>query len=123
MKSKWVEFQQQRIFYIDLSNFKEDERSFTAELDEIVSTLGQEMYTQPLHSVLVLVDIRNTVITQRVQALLSERIEDTRKYVKKTAVIGMHGIRGIFLDYFARLAGSHTVGFEDPEAGKKWLIK
>jgi hypothetical protein len=35
----------------------------------------------------------------------------------------MTGIRGAFLEYFARLAGSGTVGFEEPESAKAWLVK
>jgi hypothetical protein len=123
MKSKWIEFQGKRILYIDLSNFKENNRAFDAELVEVVSTLGQELYSQPQHSVLVLVDLRGTVMTQQVIKGLTDRIADTRKHVRKTAVIGMTGIRGAFLEYFARLAGSGTVGFEEPEAGKHWLVK
>jgi hypothetical protein len=123
MKSKWVEYLGKRILYIDLANFKENDRDFSAELTETVSTIGQEMYSQPLRSVLVLVDLRGTTLTRDVQQLLSERIADTRKFVYKTAVIGMGGIRGIFLDYFGRLAGSSTAGFDDPESALLWLVK
>jgi hypothetical protein len=62
-------------------------------------------------------------MTQQVQKLVSERIADTKKYIKKTAVIGMTGIRGLFLEYFARLAGSDTAGFEEPVAARLWLTK
>ena len=80
------------------------------------------MYTQPLHSVLVLVDLRDTTMTPAAQKLLSERITDTRQYVLRTAVVGMGGIRRIFLDFFSRLAGSDTGAFDEPEAAKKWLV-
>ena len=123
MKSKWVEAQGKRILYIDLSNFQNNSLAMEKELVETVSTIGQEMYTQPLHSVLVLVDLTNTHLSQQTNNLISERIQDTKKYVARTAVVGMTGIRGIFLDYFARLAGSETVGFETPEAAQAWLLK
>ncbi len=123
MKSKWVEFQGRRILFIDLSNFRSDERSFETELDQAVSTIGQEMYQQPLHSVLVLVDLTNTELTNTSNRLMSERIADTKKYVSRTAVVGMTGIRGMFLDYFARLAGSDTAGFDKVEDAKRWLVK
>jgi hypothetical protein len=80
------------------------------------------MYQQPLHSVLVLVDLTDTNLTKTSNQLLSERIGDTKKYVLRTAVVGMTGVRGIFLDYFARLAGSETVGFDNVEAATKWLL-
>jgi hypothetical protein len=54
---------------------------------------------------LVLVDLRNTTMTQTAQKLLTERITDTRRYVLRTAVVSMMGIRRIFLDLFSRPAG------------------
>ena len=123
MKSKWIQIQDKRILFMDFSNFREDIRAFEEELNLAVSTIGQEMYQKPLHSVLVLVDLTNTNMNQMTNKLLSERIADTKKFVARTAVIGMTGIRGIFLDYFAQLAGSETVGFENVEAGQKWLLR
>lgn len=122
MKSKWIEKQEKRILFIDLSDFRNNILGFEEELTLTVSTIGQEMYLQPLHSVLVLVDLTNTSITPEANHLLSERISDTKKYVKRTAVVGMTGLRGIFLDYFARLAGSETVGFEKVDDVVDWLM-
>lgn len=122
MKSKWIEKQEKRILFIDLSDFRNNILGFEEELTLTVSTIGQEMYLQPLHSVLVLVDLTNTSITPEANHLLSERISDTKKYVKRTAVVGMTGLRGIFLDYFARLAGSETVGFEKVDDAVDWLM-
>jgi len=123
MKSQWIAHKGKRILYMDLSNFNDNARAFEAELTEAVATVGQEMYSQPLHSVLVLVDLRNTTMTQATQKLLIERITDTKKYVAMTAVIGMTGIRKMFLDFFARLAGSETGSFEQPESAKEWLTR
>jgi hypothetical protein len=123
MKSKWVEYEEKRILYIDLSNFKGDVNKFDAELTETVATIGQEMYEQPLNSVLVLVDLRNTDLTQKANALLTERIKDTKKYVLRTAVVGLIGLRKVFLDYFAMLASSETGSFEEPEAAMIWLVR
>jgi hypothetical protein len=123
MKSKWVEYGGKKILHIDLSNFRSDMRGFEAELNETVATIGQEMYAMPEHSALVLVDLTNTSMTQASNKLLSERVTDTKKYVKKTAVVGMTGIRKVFLDYFARLASSETGGFEGIEEAQKWLVK
>ena len=121
MRSKWIQVQGARILYIDLSNHKDNAQSFEDELNLVVSTVGQEMYEQPLHSVRVLVDLTDTHMTQATNRLLSERIADTKKFVSRTAVVGMTGFRGVFLDYFARLAGSETVGFEHIDPAMRWL--
>ena len=123
MKSQWIDHQGKRILYMDLSNFQDNAKAFEAELTEAVATVGQEMYSQPVHSVLVLVDLRNTSMTQTTQKLLMDRITDTKKYIAKTAVVGMTGVRKLFLDFFARLAGSETGSFEGPETAKEWLAR
>lgn len=123
MKSHWAEYDGKDILYIDLSNFAGNTKDFDAELTQAVATVGQKMYEQPLHSVLVLVDLRNTAMTQTTNHMLSERIKDTKKYVRKTAVVGMTGIRKIFLDYFAMLASSETGSFEEPETAMRWLVE
>jgi hypothetical protein len=122
MKSRWIEYEDHSILYIDLSNFGDNVKAFDVELTETVSTIGQKMYEQPQNSVLVLVDLRNTAMTQTSNNLLTERIKDTKKYVLRTAVVGLTGIRKIFLDYFSLLASSETGSFEEPEAAMKWLI-
>jgi hypothetical protein len=121
MKSKWVESDGKQILFIDLSKFQNNMAGFENELNLAISSVGQEMYQKPLHSVLVLVDLTDTNLTKTSNQLLSERITDTQKYVLRTAVVGMTGLRGIFLDYFARLAGSETVGFDNTDAAMKWL--
>ena len=123
MKSRWVEYDAKSILYIDVSNFKEDIKGFDAELTETVTTIGQKMYEQPLKSVLVLVDLRNTDLTQKANDLLTERIKDTKKYVLRTAVVGLTGFRKVFLNYFAMLASSETGSFEEPESALKWLVR
>ncbi len=123
MKSQWITYKGKRILHIDLSNFKEDLKAFEVELTASVTTIGQEIYQRPSHSVLVLVDLRNTTMTQAAQKLLMERIKDTREYIQKTAVVGMTGLRRMFLDFFAHLADSETAPFDDPDSAKEWLTK
>ena len=123
MKSQWINHLGKRILYIDISNFLENVKALDVELAEAVASIGQEMYQQPLHSVLVLVDLRNTTMTPTSNKLISERINDTKKYIQKTAVVGMTGVRKIFLDFFSRLAESETGSFETPDAAKDWLVK
>jgi predicted transcriptional regulator len=123
MKSHWAVYEEKRILYIDLSNLRGDVHKFDAELTETVATIGQKIYEQPLNSVLVLVDLRNTDLTQKANALLTERIKDTKKYVLRTAVVGLTGIRKVFLDYFAMLASSETGSFEEHESAMEWLVQ
>lgn len=123
MKSKWIEHKGREILNINFSNFQENETELNREVSSILQGIGQEMYSKPPHSVLVLVDLRNTKMTSGIQRIISERIADTRKYVAKTAVLGMTGIRKAFLDYFGRIARSDTRAFDDIEPALTWLVE
>jgi hypothetical protein len=123
MKSKWAEYEGKIVLYMDLSNFKENMRGFEEEITTAIKTLGPRMYEQPLSSVLVLVDLRDTTMTQKATSFLTEAIKDTKKYVQRTAVVGMTGIRKVFLDYFSMLASSETGSFEDTESAVRWLLR
>jgi hypothetical protein len=123
MISQWIEHAGKQIFYVNLSGFKNDERALESSLKETVNTVGQGMFNQPMHSILILIDLRDTVITRHIQQLINERINDTRQYILKAAVVGLTGIRAVFLDLFGRLSGSETVGFDDLETAKQWLVK
>lgn len=123
MKSKWMTLAGYRILYIDLANFKADVAQVDIELKGVLAVLGPEMYQQPEHSVKVLVDLRNTTISPEVLRMIKERIEDSRRYVQRTAVVGLTGIRKAFLDIFAAVARTETQAFEDVDRAQAWLLK
>lgn len=123
MKSQWIEHQGREILNIDFSNFHDSDSELQREVNNILTGIGKEMYSKPLHSVLVLVDLRNTKMTSSIQKIITERITDTRKYVAKTAVLGMTGIRKAFLDYFGRIAMSDTRAFDDFDTAANWLLE
>ena len=123
MASSWIEYEGKQIFCINLSGFKNDEKALDDELTNTIGNVGQGLNNIPIHSALVMVDLRDTSMSRHVQQRISERISETKKYIRKTAVIGLVGIRRVFLDYFARIAGLETVGFDNPESAMIWLVK
>lgn len=110
MKSKWIEKQEKRILFIDLSDFRNNILGFEEELTLTVSTIGQEMYVQPLHSVLVLVDLTNTSITPEANHLLSERISDTKKICKAYGCGGHDRVTRHLFGLFCTLSGFRDGG-------------
>ena len=123
MKSRWADYGDKSILYMDFSNFHDNVRAFEKEMTSAIAELGPRMYEQPLRSVLVLVDVTNTTMSQTATSKLSDAIGDTKKHVRRTAVIGMTGFRKIFLDYFSMLASSETGSFENTEDALKWLLR
>ena len=118
MKSKWVEHKGKNIFHIDLSNFQGDHEALKNELEEasLVTT------SQPENSVLVITDVRNTLVSGAVLKIATDSSAKTTKYVRKTAIIGIKRIRRYFVDSVSALTGQKFSTFDTIEDAMDWLV-
>ena len=119
MKSKWIEYQGKQIFHIDLSGFQSDVDAFEQELREASAIT----VSQPENSVLVLSDLRDTVISTQILMLTTESSSKTTKYVRKTAIVGIERVRRYFMDTISALTGQKFSAFDTEEEALDWLVK
>jgi hypothetical protein len=115
MKSRWITHAGKSIFHIDLSDFWTDVDALKAELDEASAITCQ----QPENSLLVLTDVRGTVLSTEVLNIGKESSARTTKHVHKTAVLGISGFRKVLLDAVSRFSGQCFAVFEE---AKDWLV-
>jgi hypothetical protein len=119
MKSKWLEHNGKKIFYQDFSNYFFNEQAVIEELNEVQAiVLGQ-----PEDSVLVLSNFSNTEVTMNLMPLLNEASSKTKSHVRKTAVLGVTGIKRTLGDLLSRLTGQPLMYFNDETEAKEWLTK
>jgi hypothetical protein len=118
MRSKWITHKGKRIFHIDLSGLGRNGEAFRKELLEAEAVTCQ----QPEDSLLVLTDTRDTVVSSEVMSIAKEGSARTTKYVRKTAVIGVTGVRQVLLDAVSRFSGQQFATFDDIETAKDWLV-
>jgi hypothetical protein len=119
MKSKWIEHNGKRIFYQDYSNFFFNEKGMKQELNECQAVVLAE----PENSVLVLTNLGNTEITMNLMPLLNEASKVTRSHVRKTAVMGVAGIKRTLGDLLSRITGQELMYFTNEIEAKNWLTK
>jgi hypothetical protein len=118
MKSKWIAHRGKRIFHIDLSGLGRNIDAFREELAAAESVTSQ----QPEDSLLVLTDIRDTVVSSEAMNVAKQSSARTTKHICRTAVLGVTGIRKILLDAVSRFSGQRFEVFGDIEAAKDWLV-
>lgn len=119
MKSKWVEQNGRQIFYQDFSNFFFNEKAVIDELREVQNiVLGQ-----PKESVLVLSNFSNTEITANLMPILNESSSKTKAHVRKTAVLGITGVKRTLGDLLSRITGQQLMYFNTEAEAKEWLLK
>ena len=119
MRSTWIEHKGKKIFYQDFSRHFYNATAVKAELAEV-----QKVVTaQPINSVLVLSDFRDTSVGSELLSSMNAASNATKEYVHKTAVLGVTGMKRKLADLLTALTGQPLKYFDDIEAAKDWLVQ
>nr|BAL58288.1 hypothetical protein HGMM_F55G01C16 [uncultured Chloroflexota bacterium] len=119
MRSKWIEYRGKQIFYQDFSNLMYNAEALKQELE----AMQQIVLQQPPSSTLVLADFRNTQITPDVMPLLNSASARTKSHVRKTAVLGVVGLKRTLGDLLMKLTGQPLKYFDNETLAKEWLTQ
>jgi hypothetical protein len=119
MRSYWIEYKGKKIFYQDFSKLFYNSAAVKAELDEVQKIVK----AQPLNSVLVLTDMRDTHVGSDLLPAMNAASAATKDHVYKTAVLGVTGIKRKLADLLSQLTGQPLKYFDDAEAAKRWLVE
>jgi hypothetical protein len=118
MRSKWIEYQDKEIFYQDFSGFMYDSDALKKELTQVQA----EVISHPKNSLLILSDFRDTNITNEMMSVLNASSVMTKDHVRRTAVLGVTGIKRTLADLLTRLTGQQLKYFDTEAAAKDWLV-
>jgi len=117
MRSKWIEYQQKRIFFQDFSNLFFDSAAVKDEL----ALVQQIVLAEPQDSVLVLTDLRNTTVNSDLLPAMNEASRLTKGHVRRTAVLGVSGVKRALADLLTQITGQPLKYFDNEMAAKDWL--
>ena len=119
MRSNWIEHKGKKILYQDFSKNFFKSAAVKAELAEV-----QKIVTaQPLNSVLVLSDFRDTNVGSDLLSAMNTASTATKDHVQKTAVLGVAGMKRKLADLLTALTGQPLKYFDDVESAKNWLTE
>ena len=118
MRSKWIEYQGKKIFFQDFSGFMYDTNALKQELTQVQA----EVVSHPKDSLLILSDFRDTNITNEMMSLLNASSTLTKDHVRRTAVLGVTGVKRTLADLLTRLTGQPLKYFDTEAAAKDWLV-
>ena len=119
MRSNWIEYKGKRIFYQDFSKHFYNSAAVKAELAEVQKVVLAE----PENSVLVLSDLRDTNIGSDLLPTMNAASTATKNHVRKTAVLGVTGMKRKLADLLTALTGQPLKYFDDIESAKDWLAE
>ena len=116
MVSQWLSHNGRRIFYADYRGM--DAPKVRVEIKDVV----KEIMTQPLNSVLFLVDANQIVIGPEMLTIFIGGASQVPKYCKRTAVLGISGLRQKIMDVIVGASGMKNIkSFMDKQEAMNWL--
>ena len=120
MKSRWMTHKGKRIFHADFSGFGQDINGLKAEIEIALA----EIEHQPPNSVVVMVDIRSTVISAEAASFIKQNSLRVQPQLHRTAIVTQAtGFKKVIFDAIARFTGRQIPLFDDPETAKEWLVQ
>ncbi|MGB8984826.1 MAG: STAS/SEC14 domain-containing protein [Anaerolineales bacterium] len=119
MRSEWIEHNGKKIFY---QNFSKNFYNSAAVKDELAE-VQEVVVSQPLDSVLVLSDFRDTNVGSDLLSMMNTASAATKAHVRKTAVLGVTGMKRKLADLLTALTGQQLKYFDDMEKAKEWLTE
>ncbi len=118
MKSKWESVGGKRILHCRFNDFGTDSAALAVE----VHAVDELILREPLDSVLLLVDLSNTVTSSAVVDLFKKSSARTKGYVHKQAIVGVSGIQKMLAQAVAWFSRETFVLFDTLEAAREWLV-
>jgi hypothetical protein len=119
MRSYWLEHKGRKIFYQDFSRQFYNSAAVKAELESVQEIVKAE----PLDSVLVLTDMRDTSVGADLLPAMNAASMAAKAHAHKTAVLGVTGMKRKLADLLSTLTGQPLQYFDDIEAARDWLVE
>jgi len=120
MSVEWIEYQGQRILFIDASNLAND---YTMLLERDLASLITLLQAEQKNSVLALADLRKTVLNNNVLMAILRNAPLAAPYFRKSAlVIEPSFPRRIILDSLGQFIEQLPKRFDKLEDAKAWLV-
>ena len=119
MRSTWIEHKGKKILYQDFSRNFYNSAAVRTELEEVQKIV----MAQPLNSVRVLSDFRDTNVGSDLLTAMNTASAATKAHVFKTAVLGVTGMKRKLADLLTALTGQPLKYFDDIETAKNWLAE
>jgi len=119
-KRRYVMYKGKELLLIDYSNM--DAQTCIDQINYNNASLKAEGDAGK-RDTLQLVDVTGTFGTPEVIDALKAAAKLMQPYTKKTAVIGVVGIKKVLINAVNMFSGLGARTFDTPEEGKEWLIK
>ena len=118
MKSRWLRHSDHDILYQDFTGCRSDLAALEAEVKAVDALITR----QPRGSVRALADLTDTTASAGAVQLFKQSASQTKPFIERQALIGIHGMKRYAAQTVALFAGQPMKVFETREAALDWLV-
>jgi hypothetical protein len=115
-RTQIIEHKGTAIFFIDFSKLKTFE-----EIHSITVEAQKYIHAQPHNSIYTLTSVEDTHFNTEIRNMFTEYVKSNKSYVKRSAVVGVTGLKLILFNTMMKLTGRDTRSFSGIEEAKDWL--
>ena len=113
---EWINYKGKEILYCDFRNLNDEDLVRLIKLvDELVTTGAKK-------DLLKINDVRGQFATASVLPEIKRSSKLQKPYIKKSAYVGVTGVKKILLDAVNRISNIGAKPFTDLEEAKEWLV-
>ena len=113
---RWTAHKGKQVLYIDYSGLRGE------EFLPVINKVPPFYAGQPDNTVLCLTDVRNAFGNEQVVEALKRISKQMKRFERKSAVIGVTGIKGVLLMAVNLFSGQSIKSFDSEEQALDWLV-
>ena len=113
---KWINYKEKEILLDDYTGLQGE------ELVETIEVLTNHLMDSGKKEILLLIDLNNSYTNKEVVNAFTEAGKRVRPVVKRTAVLGITGVKKVLLNVVNKLSSIDANPFSTEEDAKEWLV-
>jgi len=116
-RMKWITYKGKEILLDDYSNIMPE------QFPSLIERITNLTFQSGKKDILLIVDVTGAYANKEAVSAFSESGKKSKVLLKKTAVVGITGVKKIFLNIVNKFTGLHAKALSTMEEAKEWLIK
>jgi hypothetical protein len=114
---KWIKYKNKNICSIDYSGLDE------FELIKTMKKIEKDLADSKKKNILMLLDVSEIIVSDNILLAFKKTSLVMKEFLCKVAILGLKGIKRLFLDAIITITGLNALPFADEKEAKKWLVE
>jgi hypothetical protein len=114
---EWIEYKGKQLLYCDYRNLYDD------DVIRLIKIVDEVVLSSERKDLLKINDVRGQFATSAILPEIKRSSKLQKPYLKKSAYVGITGVKKILLDAINRVSNIGAKPFTDIETAKEWLVQ